>query len=173
MLQPLGLTRTHPTGSRLTGSQDHEGLTPPGVPGSLLPQPGPQGVGVRLRHTTVLGCACHPTVGGGGLVTRSCPTLMTLGMITCQAPPSMGFSRQEHWNGLPFPSPGDLPDPGIEPGSLHCRQILYPRSDASQLHTPCFPSSTVFMVSPPCPQPLSWGVIFGFLSRGGTDEALR
>ena len=34
-----------------------------------------------------------------------------------QAPLSMGFSRQEYWNGLPFPSPGDLPDPGIEPGS--------------------------------------------------------
>ena len=31
-----------------------------------------------------------------------------------QAPPSMGFSRQEYWSGLPFPSPGDLPDPGIE-----------------------------------------------------------
>ena len=30
----------------------------------------------------------------------------------------MGFSRQEHWSGLPFPSPGDPPDPGIEPGSL-------------------------------------------------------
>ena len=34
-----------------------------------------------------------------------------------QAPQSMGFSRQEHWSGLPFPSPRDLPDPGIEPGS--------------------------------------------------------
>ena len=34
-----------------------------------------------------------------------------------QAPPSMGFSRQECWSGLPFPSPGDLSDPGIEPGS--------------------------------------------------------
>ena len=31
--------------------------------------------------------------------------------------PSMGFSRQEYWSGLPFPSPGDLPDPGIEPRS--------------------------------------------------------
>ena len=31
-----------------------------------------------------------------------------------QAPPSIGFSRQEYWSGLPFPSPGDLPDPGIE-----------------------------------------------------------
>ena len=37
--------------------------------------------------------------------------------ITRQAPPSMGFPRQEYWSGLPFPSPGDLPDPGIEPTS--------------------------------------------------------
>ena len=34
-----------------------------------------------------------------------------------QAPPSMGFSRQEYWSGVPFPSPGDFPDSGIEPGS--------------------------------------------------------
>jgi len=37
--------------------------------------------------------------------------------IAYQAPPSMGFSRQEYWSGLPFPSPEDLPNPGIEPGS--------------------------------------------------------
>ena len=37
--------------------------------------------------------------------------------VAYQASPSMGFSRQEYWSGLPFPSPGDLPDPGIEPGS--------------------------------------------------------
>ena len=37
--------------------------------------------------------------------------------VARQAPPSMGFSRQEYWSGLPLPSPGDLPDPGIEPGS--------------------------------------------------------
>ena len=37
--------------------------------------------------------------------------------VAYQAPPSMGFSKQEHWSGLPFPSPGDLPDPGIEPRS--------------------------------------------------------
>ena len=35
--------------------------------------------------------------------------------VAYQAPPSVGFSRQEYWSGLPFPSPGDLPDPGIEP----------------------------------------------------------
>ena len=44
-----------------------------------------------------------------------------------QAPLSMGFSRQEYWDGLPFPCPEDLPSAGIKsnPGLLHCRQILY------------------------------------------------
>ena len=37
--------------------------------------------------------------------------------VAYQAPPSMRFSRQEYWSGLPFPSLGNLPDPGIEPGS--------------------------------------------------------
>ena len=37
--------------------------------------------------------------------------------VAYQAPPSMAFPRQEYWSGLPVPSPGDLPDPGIEPGS--------------------------------------------------------
>ena len=37
--------------------------------------------------------------------------------VAYQAPPYKGFSRQEYWSGLPFPSPGHLPDPGIEPGS--------------------------------------------------------
>ena len=37
--------------------------------------------------------------------------------VSHQAPVFMEFSRQEYWSGLPFPSPGDLPDPGIEPGS--------------------------------------------------------
>ena len=55
--------------------------------------------------------------GGGGLVAKLCPTFAILWTEACQAPLSMGFSRQEYWSGLPFPSPGDLPDPGIEPGS--------------------------------------------------------
>ena len=43
-----------------------------------------------------------------------------------QAPSSMGFSRQEYWSGLTFPSPGDLPDPGIRNSGLpHCRQTPY------------------------------------------------
>ena len=41
----------------------------------------------------------------------------TLWTVSYQAPPSVGFSRQEYWSGLPFPSPGDLPNPGIEPRS--------------------------------------------------------
>ena len=50
------------------------------------------------------------------LVAKSCPTLATP-WTDCQAPLSMGFSRQEYWGGLPFPSPEDLPNPGIEPRS--------------------------------------------------------
>ena len=48
---------------------------------------------------------------------KLCPTLVTPWTVACQAPLSMGFSRQEYWSRLPFPSPGDLPNPGIEPGS--------------------------------------------------------
>ena len=61
-------------------------------------------------------------------VAHSCPTLynpvdcslpgfVTLWTVAYQAPSSMGFSRQDHWSGLPFPSPVDIPNPGIEPGS--------------------------------------------------------
>ena len=48
----------------------------------------------------------------------SCVQLFATPWTTAyQPPPSMGFSRQEYWSGLPFPSPGDLPDPGTEPWS--------------------------------------------------------
>ena len=55
------------------------------------------------------------TAGGNGVVTKSCPALVTPWTIACQAPLSMVFSRQEFWSGLLFPSPGDLPNPGIKP----------------------------------------------------------
>ena len=45
--------------------------------------------------------------------------------VALQASLSLAFSRQECWSELPFPSPGDLPDPGSNPGLLHCRWILY------------------------------------------------
>ena len=74
-------------------------------------------------------------------VAQSCLTLCDPWTVAHQAPPSTGFSRQEYWSGLPFPSPGDLPDPGIEPRSptlqadaltsappgkpsSYCRQVL-------------------------------------------------
>ena len=49
---------------------------------------------------------------GGGLVGKSCPTVVTLWTVACQAPLTMGFSRQEYWGGLPFPPPRG--HPGIE-----------------------------------------------------------
>ena len=46
---------------------------------------------------------------------QSCPTLCNPWALAHQAPLSMEFFRQKYWSGLPFPSPGDLPDPGIKP----------------------------------------------------------
>ena len=68
------------------------------------------------------------------LVPKLCPTLGHFMIVARQAPIPMEFSRQEYWSGLPFPSPGDLPKPGIfpnqgsNPGLLHFRQMLYPLS---------------------------------------------
>ena len=53
----------------------------------------------------------------GGLVPESCPTLATPWTVALQAPLSMGFPRQKYWSELPFPSPGDLSDPGIKPAT--------------------------------------------------------
>ena len=50
-------------------------------------------------------------------VAQSCLTLCDPMDYNCQAPLSMGFLRQEYWSGLPFPSPGNLPDSGIRPTS--------------------------------------------------------
>ena len=90
-----------------------------------------------------------PINGGGGLVAKLCPTLVTPWTVTRQASPSMGFSRQEYWSGLPLPSPRDLPDPGIEPGSpalqvdslltdpwrkpYQCPTIIYPMKVSSAI----------------------------------------
>ena len=66
-------------------------------------------------------CAIQSVLIHTCLVAQSCLTLWT---VACQTPLSMGFSRQEYWNGLPFPLPGDLPDPGIEPVSPALQWIL-------------------------------------------------
>jgi len=56
----------------------------------------------------------------------------------------MGFSRQEYWSGLPFPSPGNLPDPGIEPLSL----------ESPALAGRFFTTSATWEAYPPCPNPI-------------------
>ena len=60
-------------------------------------------------------------------VAQSCLTLYDLWTVPHQTPPSMGFSRQEYWSGLPFSSPGYLPDPGIQLRSptLQAMQMSY------------------------------------------------
>ena len=67
--------------------------------------------------------------------------------VAHQAPLSMGFPRQEYWSGLPFPSPGDPPDPGMEPSSPACRWILHHWTTRVWKHIlfiqdPHFPSKT-------------------------------
>ena len=61
-----------------------------------------------LLYFSSRGFIISHTVLFGGLVAKSCPTLVTLWTVACQAPPSMGFSRQEYWSGLPLPSPNPL-----------------------------------------------------------------
>ena len=60
----------------------------------------------------VTGCLC------AGMLSRVGATFATLWTVVLKASLSMGFSRQEYWSGLPYPLPGDLPDPGTKPMSL-------------------------------------------------------
>jgi len=66
-----------------------------------------------LAHVVFRLDLSHPIYGGGDLVAELCPTLMIPWAVACHVPLSMGFSRKGYWSGLPFPSLGDLPDPGI------------------------------------------------------------
>ena len=67
---------------------------------------------LKMRGTT------NHSSGGGALFAKSCLTLVTPWTVACQAPLSLEFSRQEYLSGLPFSSPGDLPNPSIKPVSL-------------------------------------------------------
>ena len=60
--------------------------------------------------------------GSGDLVAKSCLTVVTPCTVACQAPLSLGFSRQEYWNGLPFPPQGIFLTQGLNPHLLH-RQV--------------------------------------------------
>ena len=74
---------------------------------------------VNLSHNRLRACS----------VTQSCPTLYDPMDYSPPGSSVHGFSRQEYWSGLPFPSPGDLPDPGL----LYCRQLLYHLSHQGSL----------------------------------------
>ena len=73
---------------------------------------------------------------------QACPTLSTLWTVACQAPLSMGSSRQEYWSGLPCPPPVDLPSPGIETASY---SLLYWQVGSSPLAPPEKPLSIALL----------------------------
>ena len=97
-------------------------MTPPPVD---LPDPGIKPVSLMSLERWVLYHSCHlaspiDSIESEKVKVKSLSRVrlfVTPWTVAHQAPPSMGFSRQEYWSGLPFPSPGNLPDPGIEPGS--------------------------------------------------------
>ena len=62
-------------------------------------------------------------VAVGGLVATVCTILMASRTVARHAPQSMGFPRQEFWSGLTFPSPEDIPDPGVSP-ALQVESLL-------------------------------------------------
>ena len=66
---------------------------------------------------SILGSRSAALLRNDSEVSSRVPFLATPWTVAHQIPPSMGFSRQGYWSGLLFPSPGDLPNPGIEPGS--------------------------------------------------------
>ena len=77
--------------------------------------------------------------------------------VAYQAPLSMGFSRQEYWSGLPFPSPGDLPDPGIEPGSPVLQADVLPSEPIINHQKCCW-------ITEPVPTPHGPPILLSFMS---------
>ena len=88
---------------------------------------GPQGPQVSVVMAQHL---CYEGMHAKSL--QSCPTLRAPWTIPCQAPLSMGFSKQEYWSELPCPPSGDLPNPEIEPTSL-----MSPLWEAQLCYTNC------------------------------------
>ena len=91
-------------------------------------------INFKKQHSNIIKCSCLDVVFCGdlaycrtSLLSVHAQSPMTVCNPTDCSPPgssSMGFSRQEYWSGLPFPSPGDLPDPGIEPASPSSPALL-------------------------------------------------
>ena len=78
---------------------------------------------------------------------------MTPWTVALRAPPSTGFSRQEYWSGLLCSPPGRLPDPGIEPGLLHCRWTL---SSKPPENCVCAPTDYFCMLFPNKSSPVTY-----------------
>ena len=76
--------------------------------------------------------------------------------VAYQAPPSMGFSRQEYWSRLPFPSPGDLPDPGIEPWSPAFQADTLTSEPRGKNHSVMSDSATPWIVAYQSPQSMEF-----------------
>ena len=111
----------------------------------------------------------------------------TLWTLACQAPLSMEFSRQEYWSGLPFPPPGDLPDPGIQPTFLlmfpalagkffttHATYEAFPQASGAPHHK--FPQLAMgtpicYALHPPIPPPCSL-CRFPVVARGSFGKRL-
>ena len=75
---------------------------------------------------------------------------VTAWTVAYQASPSMGFSKQEYWSELPFPSPGDLPDPGIKPRSLVLQADTWPSEPQGKPRS-CMASESESEVAQSCP----------------------
>ena len=83
------------------------------------------GLGFTVRVRVIPKNRKSYSKGYKSVVTQLCDHSVILWTVACQSPSSMGFFRQENWSGLPFPSPGDLMDSGIDSDLPHYRQILY------------------------------------------------
>ena len=76
---------------------------------------------------------CSPEPSSSGCMLSRVHLFVTLWTVVCQAPLSVGSSRQESWSGLSFPPPGDLPNPGIEPASPALQEDSLPLSHQGNL----------------------------------------
>ena len=104
------------------------------LPGKPVLQDLPGGTVAKTPHSQCRGSGFDPWSGNqiphgstkslkvkvNMLAAQSCPTCCD--PVDCGPPPSTGFSRQEHWRGLPFLPPGIFPTQGLNPGLLHCRE---------------------------------------------------
>ena len=89
---------------------------------TLNPLEDPLNYDVHFLVITACVCVCAQSLSHAQLFAN-------LWTVDCQAPLSMGFPRQEYWSGLPFVPPGDLPDPGIEPGSPALQADSLPKGE--------------------------------------------